>query len=66
MLEETFNFISIFLGPLPTYFPESLLRYKIDFGIVGESEGPFIEHLAFIQKNLKAFSINVSDKINIC
>ena len=56
-LKETFRFISIFGGPHPTYFPESLFKYKIDFGIVGEGEGAFIELLAYIQNNSKTFSI---------
>lgn len=56
-LKDMVKFISIFGGPHPTYFPESLFRYKIDYGVIGEGEHSFIDLLKALQNGSKSFTI---------
>lgn len=52
-LKKQFSFISVFGGPHPTFFPESLFEHSIDYGVIGEGEGAFHDLLEAWEKGVE-------------
>ncbi|MBW1712192.1 MAG: B12-binding domain-containing radical SAM protein [Deltaproteobacteria bacterium] len=50
-LKKDHDFVSIFGGPHPTYLPESLFKHRIDYGVIGEGEGAFVDLLEAVANN---------------